>query len=45
VAAREILGLPTGVEPILFALLGHAADQPSPKERKPLSDLVRYERW
>jgi nitroreductase len=45
VAAREVLGLPTGVEPIIFALLGHAADQPRPKERKSLTDLVRYERW
>ncbi|MFC2045962.1 nitroreductase family protein [Chloroflexota bacterium] len=45
VAAREVLGLPDGVEPILFALLGYPADQPRPKERKALSDLVRYERW
>ena len=45
VAAREVLGLPIGVEPILFALLGYAADQPSSKERKPLSDFVRYGHW
>ncbi len=41
-AAREILGLPAGVEPVLFTPRGLAADQPSPKERKPLSELVRY---
>jgi nitroreductase len=41
-AASEILHLPQGVEPILFTPLGYPADQPSPKERKPLSDLVRY---
>ncbi len=41
-AAREILRLPPGVEPILFTPLGYPADQPTPKERKPLADLVRY---
>jgi nitroreductase len=44
-AAREVLGLPEGVEPIAFTPLGYPADQPRSKERKPLSDLVRYERW
>jgi nitroreductase len=45
VAAREILGLPDGIEPIVFTPLGYAADQPRSKRRKALSDLVRYERW
>lgn len=44
-AAREVLGLPEGVEPIAFTPLGYPADQPRPKRRKGLSDLVRYERW
>jgi len=44
-AARQVLGLPEGVEPIAFTPLGYAADQPRPKERKPIADLVRYERW
>ena len=44
-AAREVLGLPEGVEPIVFTPLGYPGDQPGPKERQPLSDLVRYERW
>ena len=44
-AAREVLGLPDDVEPIAFTPLGYPADEPRPKERKPLSDLVRYERW
>ncbi len=44
-AAREILQLPDGVEPIAFTPLGYPADQSRPKERKPLSELVRYERW
>ena len=44
-AAREVLGLPDGVEPVAFTPLGYPADQLGPKERKPLSELVRYERW
>jgi len=44
-ATREVLGLPEGVEPIAFTPLGFPADQPRPKQRKPLQELVRYERW
>jgi nitroreductase len=44
-AAREILGLPEGAEPIAFTPLGFPADSPRPKQRKPLEELVRYERW
>ena len=44
-AAREILGLPDGVEPVAFTPVGYPADQPGPKRRRPLSDLVRYENW
>ncbi len=44
-AAREVLGLPEGVEPVVFTPLGHPADQPGAKRRKPLSELVRYEGW
>ena len=45
VAAREVLGLPDGVEPMVFTPLGYPADQLRPKERKSVSRLVRYERW
>jgi len=44
-AAREILGLPDDVEPVAFTPLGYPADQPRSKKRKPLADLVRYDRW
>ncbi|KPJ54044.1 nitroreductase [candidate division TA06 bacterium DG_24] len=44
-AAREVLGLPRGVEPVAFTPLGYPADGRRPKTRKPLSELVRYERW
>jgi nitroreductase len=44
-AAREVLHLPADVEPIAFTPLGYPADQPGPKQRKSLSELVRYEHW
>jgi len=44
-AAREVLHLPADVEPIAFTPLGYPADQPGAKERKVLSELVRYEHW
>jgi nitroreductase len=40
-AAREVLNLPEGVEPVLFTPLGFPADVPKPKERKPLAELVQ----
>jgi nitroreductase len=44
-AARELLALPAGVEPIAFTPLGYPADQPPEKKRKPLAELVFRERW
>ncbi len=44
-AAREVLVLPDGVEPTAFTPLGYPADRLGSKKRKPLADLVRYERW
>jgi len=44
-AAREVLGLPQDAELIIFTPLGYPADEPRPKLRRPLSDLVRYEKW
>ncbi len=44
-AAVEVLGLPPDVEPVAFTPLGYPADAPGPKERRPLEDLVRRQRW
>lgn len=41
-AAREVLELPEGVEPIVFTPLGYPADTIRPKRRKDLAELVRY---
>ncbi len=37
--------LPEDVEPVVFMTLGYLNDQPRPKTRKPLTELVRYEHW
>jgi len=44
-AARDVLGLPGDVDPIIMATLGYPADKPGAKKRKELSELVRYEHW
>ena len=44
-AAREVLGLPPGVEPVAFTPLGYPADTPGPKERRPLEQLVKWGTW
>jgi len=41
-AAREVLKLPQGCEPLALTPLGYAADEPKPKKRKPVTDLVQY---
>jgi len=38
--ARAILQLPKGIEPLAFTPVGYPADQPTPKTRKPLTDLI-----
>lgn len=44
-AAREVLGLPDGVEPVAFTPLGYPADTPRTKKRRPLEEIVKYESW
>ena len=41
-AAREVLALPDNVESIAFTPLGYPDDEPKPKTRKPLAELVWY---
>ncbi|HEX3013311.1 MAG TPA: nitroreductase family protein, partial [Methanobacterium sp.] len=44
-AAKEVLNLPEGIEPVVFTPLGYPADEPGTKKRRELSELVRYEQW
>ncbi|MFC1874307.1 nitroreductase family protein [Chloroflexota bacterium] len=45
IATRKILGLPEEVQPIVFAAIGYSDDEPRPKVRKPIDEIVRYEHW
>ncbi len=40
-AARQLLSVPAGIEPLAFTPLGYAADSPAPKTRKRLEELVQ----
>lgn len=44
-AAREVLGLPDDVEPVAFTPLGHPDKDRAATSRRPLDELVKYERW
>ena len=44
-AAREVLGLPDDVEPLAFTPLGYPEKARSQTARRPLEELVKYERW
>ena len=41
-AAKKCLGLPRGAKVDLLICLGHAADSPRPKIRRPLDEIRRY---
>jgi nitroreductase len=41
-AAREVFRLPAEAVPVVLTPLGYPADEPKPKERKALADLVTY---
>jgi nitroreductase len=40
-AAREVFEVRAGEVPLLLTPLGHAADRPTPRQRRPLDSLVR----
>ncbi len=42
---REVLGLPGHVEPQALVALGFPAESPEPPPRKPLEEVVHWERW
>ena len=44
-AAREVFGLPADVELVAITPLGYAAKDRADTDRRPLEELVRYERW
>lgn len=44
-AAREVLGVPENVLPLLFTPLGYPDAEPRNLGRKSLEELVKYEKW
>lgn len=44
-AAKKVLKIPDGVEPLVFTPVGYPADEIGEKRRKELSELVKYEHW
>jgi len=41
--AREILKIPYGIRPVAIIPVGYAAETPSPRSRRPKSEIVHYE--
>ena len=44
-AVKEILGVPAGARVVAITPLGYPAETPSPRPRKPLDEIVSYERY
>jgi len=41
--ARKVLNIPTGVRPVAIIPVGHAAEKPMARSRRPLSEIVHRE--
>jgi len=41
--ATEVLSIPTGLRPIAIIPIGHAAEKPRPRPRKPLEEIIHRE--
>ena len=42
---RKVLGIPAGVKPVALTPLGYPAREAKPRDRKPLSEIVCYDRF
>lgn len=42
---KQILGIPEGVRIVDLMTVGYPAVAPGPRNRKPLNEIVMYERW
>jgi len=43
--AREILKIPHGIRPVAIIPLGYPAEAPSPTSRRPINQIVHYEKF
>lgn len=42
---KEILGVPENIRVVALLPLGYPAEDPAPRPRKPMEEIVCYERW
>lgn len=45
VPAKKVLGIPEGIEPIVFTPLGYPDDSPQDRGRKSKSEIIHQNRW
>jgi nitroreductase len=43
--ARKVLNIPEGVRPVAIIPVGYPAESPSPRSRRPLKQIVHYEKF
>jgi len=41
----ELLGIPAGIEPISIIAVGYGAEQPKEKEKKPVEEIMHWEKF
>jgi nitroreductase len=44
-AVKELISVPYSMKVVLLLLLGHPAELPEPRPRKPLRSIVSYDHW
>ena len=40
---RKVLNIPNGIRPVAIIPIGHPAEKPAPRPRRPLNEIVHYE--
>jgi nitroreductase len=43
--ARKVLNIPEGVRPVAIIPVGYPAESPSPRSRRPLRQIIHYEKF
>ncbi|MEM2337995.1 MAG: nitroreductase family protein [Candidatus Bathyarchaeia archaeon] len=43
--ARKILGIPEGLRPVAIIPVGYPAESPQPRSRRPLKQIIHYEKF
>ena len=43
--AAEAVGLPAGIRPVALIPVGYPAQDPTPRPRRPVSEVLHLDRW